>query len=113
MLDWKKPFEMVKLADETQPKACAIREVSRKHEAFVKEKIGELLSAGVIVESTGPWRHNLIAQFDAYPFPCMEPLLNRLAKVNVFSSVNFIISCQLSKVTSPRQMGWPLLQQAY
>jgi len=77
---------------------------------FVRSKINELLSSGVIVESCSPWRHNVVVVpkgngdsrlvinykpvnnctiFDAYPFPLVETLLDKLGKARFMSSLDF------------------------
>ncbi len=105
-----KPFEIIRLEEGAKPKAATVRNVTKKHESFVKGKINELLESGVIVESNSPWRHNVIVvnkadggfrmtvnykvvnsvtKFDAFPFPKVDELLAKLAEAKYFSSLDF------------------------
>jgi len=104
------PIEIIRLEPLAKPRQVTPREVPKKHAKFVQDKINELLNAGVIEESTSSWRHNIIVvgkhdgssrmtinykpvnsvtQYDAYPFPEVQNLLNKLPNAKYFSSLDF------------------------
>jgi len=105
-----RPFPIIRLEEKTIPKAVATREIAKKHKDFLKNKIEELITAGVIKESTSPWRHNpvivkipngdfrmtinykpvnSVTISDAFPFPKPDELISRLAGARFFSSLDF------------------------
>ena len=104
------PFPIIRLKDSAQPKQCTVRPIAKKYHEFSNKKLNELLEAGVVVESTSPWRHNPVVVlksdgsprltinykpvnnqtiFDAYSFPNIEEIILKLAEARLFSSIDF------------------------
>ena len=94
------------------PRPIAIK--SRRHSsydlAFIREEVERLLKEDIIETSTSPWRAQVLVtsgenrkrrmvidysqtinrytQLDAYPIPCINDLVNRIAKYKVFSKLD-------------------------
>ena len=105
------PLPIIRLEPGTVPKQSVVRGIPQKYKEFATKKLKELLDAGVVVESSSPWRHNPVIVlkadgsprmtinykpvnnstiFDAYPLPRIEDMILELADARVFSSIDFM-----------------------
>lgn len=93
-----------------KPIATKSRRFSNDDKQFIREKVSELLSEGIIEESSSPWRAqvvvvkdetkrhrkrmcidysqtvNLYTELDAYPLPRIDEMVNELAKYSLYST---------------------------
>ena len=105
------PVEIIKLAKDARPKQCVVRPLSKEDAQFMQLKVNELLENGVIRPSQSPWRHqpivvpkdggkskrlvinykplNELTTFDAYPFPPIEELFEKIGSATVFTKIDF------------------------
>ncbi|XP_063625652.1 uncharacterized protein LOC134797361 [Cydia splendana] len=93
-----------------KPIAIKSRRYSDDDRRFIEEEIKNLLKEGIIEESRSPWRAQVLitkstthkkrlvidysrtinqyTELDAYPLPCIEELISKVAKYSVFSAID-------------------------
>ena len=104
------PVPIISLQDEASPHQAKVRRFAPWEEEVLRKEIPNLLSEGVIRESSSSWRHlpvivkksnggfrvainykpvNSVTKRDAFPPPSMEELLAKLDGAKYFSSLDF------------------------